>query len=111
MAIINVGKLIVQGSVHELLNSGNNRVKVDARPVERAAALARSLQFVSGVKEEDRCLEITIPLEQTWALNAALVAGGVEVHSLVPQRSLEEYFLSITEGTTEITSRGSVSVV
>ena len=32
------------------------------------------------------------------ALNAELVKGGVEVRSLIPQRSLEEYFLSLTGG-------------
>ncbi len=105
MAIINAGKLIVQGNVHDLLNAGNNRVKVDAHPVERATELIRDLRFVTGVRREDRWLEITMPLEQAGALNAALIAGGVEVRALVPQRSLEEYFLAITEGSTEITSR------
>jgi hypothetical protein len=33
-------------------------------------------------------------------LNRALVRGGVQVKALVPRRSLEEYFLSITEGQT-----------
>jgi len=105
MAIINAGKLIVQGNVHDLLNTGNNHVRVDARPVELATEIIKRLQFVTGVKQEDRFLEIGMPLEQTGALNGALVAGGVDVHALIPQRSLEEYFLSITEGATELTPR------
>jgi ABC-type multidrug transport system ATPase subunit len=105
MAIINAGKLIVQGNVHDLLNTGNNHVKVDARPVELATEIIKRLQFVTGVKQEDRFLEISMPLEQTGALNGALIAGGVDVHALIPQRSLEEYFLSITEGATELSPR------
>ena len=109
MAIINAGKLIVQGNVHELLNAGNNHVKVDARPVEKAIGIVQGLRFVNRVQRADQSLDINMPVEMTGALNAALVAAGIEVHALVPQRSLEEYFLSLTEGATELTPRNTLS--
>ena len=111
MAIINAGKLIVQGKVHELLQTGNNRVKVDARPVDRATEIIQGQHFVTGVSRGERFLEVSMPLEQASALNNVLVAGGVEVRALIPQRSLEEYFLSITEGASELTPRKTLSHV
>ncbi len=102
MAIINRGKLMVQGKVHDLLHAGDNTVKVDARPLDRAAEVVRSLSFVRSVEQEERVLRVSMPLDQTGALAAALVGAGVEVRALVPRRSLEEYFLSITEGATDI---------
>jgi ABC-type multidrug transport system ATPase subunit len=102
MAIINRGKLMVQGKVHDLLYARNNTVKVDARPMDKAVEVLRGLPFVNGVEQEEGVLRVSMPLERTGTLAAGLVAAGVEVRALVPQRSLEEYFLSITEGATDI---------
>jgi ABC-type multidrug transport system ATPase subunit len=102
MAIINRGKLMVQGKVHDLLHARNNTVKVDARPVDQAVEVLRGLPFVNGVEQEESVLRVSMPLERTGTLATALVEAGVEVRALVPQRSLEEYFLSITEGATDI---------
>jgi len=102
MAIINAGKLIVQGNVHELLHSGNNSVKIDAQPADRAREVMQGLAFVAGLEQDDRFMRVTLPIEKVAALIAALVVAGVDVRAVIPQRSLEEYFLSITEGATEI---------
>jgi len=43
-----------------------------------------------------------MPFDKTALLNAALVAAGVDVAALIPRRSLEAYFLSITEGASDV---------
>ena len=102
MAIINVGELVVQGRVQDLLNSGESVVGVDARPVDTAESLIRQQRFVRNITRSGITLEVSMPLEQVCTLNAALVGAGIEVNALIPRRSLEDYFLSITEGATDI---------
>ena len=96
MAIINNGSLVVQGSVAELLGAGSGKMEVEALPPGRALEILRSLPYVEeAVPEGDRIL-VRLPSAQAGAMNAALVGAGIEIRALVPRRSLEEYFLSIT---------------
>ena len=97
MAIIHEGKVVVQGSVQDLLSSGNNVVKIEARPIEKAISVIEGQRFVQGLKRDGQFLEVKMPLERINSLNVSLVNASVEVHALIPRRSLEEYFLSITE--------------
>ncbi len=102
MAIINRGSLVVQGRVRDLLDAAENFVSVDARPVERALAVLRGLSYVGAIRRKDGTLELTMRHAKTAELIARLVREGIEVHAVVPKRSLEEYFLSITEGMSEL---------
>jgi ABC-type multidrug transport system ATPase subunit len=102
MAIINMGELVTQGNVRALLNTGDSIVKVDARPKQQAYALISQQKYVKSVKQLNSVLEVSMPVEQVGALNALLVNAGIEVYSLIPRRTLEDYFLSITDGTTDI---------
>ncbi|MEK9136472.1 MAG: ATP-binding cassette domain-containing protein, partial [Bacteroidota bacterium] len=95
MAIINMGELVVQGKVKELLNSGETSIRLDVQPLEKALSVIGAQTYVRGLKRLDGLLEVNMPLDQVSALNALLVNSGIEVHSLIPRRSLEEYFLSI----------------
>ncbi|HEX9006848.1 MAG TPA: ABC transporter ATP-binding protein [Bacteroidota bacterium] len=96
MAIIHHGKLVVQGPVRELLSSAQMTVTLDARPLERARSVLSRLTFIQDVKEQAGLLILTMDSKDVPALARALVEDGVEVNALVPKRSLEEYFLSIT---------------
>jgi len=98
MAIINKGSLVVQGGVRELLGGENGSVRVRATPAGRALEIIRALPFARGVRSEGEDIVVEIPAERAGAMNTELVRGGVEVRSLIPQRSLEEYFLSLTGG-------------
>ena len=102
MAIINLGEMVVQGSVRELLSSGDITVKIDARPLQRAYDLIAQQRSVKDVRQANGILHVSMPGDDVAALNTLLVNAGVEVHSLVPRRSLEDYFLTITEGATDI---------
>ena len=96
MAIINNGSLVVQGSVSELLGAGTGTVHVIAVPAGRALEIIRSLPYVDGATLEQERIQVKIPAAHAGSMNAELVRAGIEVRALVPERSLEEYFLSIT---------------
>jgi len=98
MAIINRGSLVVQGRVRELLGGENGSVRVRATPVQRALEIIRALPYAGGAHAEEDEIVVELSADLAAAMNAELVRGGVEVRSLVPQRSLEEYFLSLTGG-------------
>lgn len=102
MAIINRGQLVVQGKVDELLNAAAGHVRIDARPIDLAVMVVRGQQFVKQVNQSGSLLDVDMPLEHAATLNTLLVQAGIEVRSFVPRRSLEDYFLSITEGATDI---------
>ncbi|MBM2839902.1 MAG: Bacitracin transporter ATP-binding protein [Bacteroidetes bacterium] len=102
MGIINMGELVIQGRVKELLDSGESTVKIVATPTPKAQELIRQQKFVKSLAVSNGVLEVSMPLGEVAALNTLLVRAGIEVSSLVPRRSLEDYFLSITEGATDI---------
>lgn len=105
MAIVNRGELLVQGSVRELLHAGGNIIRVDARPQENALPVIRALGFVQSAEIRDDQISVVMPVEQCAALNEALVRAGIAVHALAPKRSLEEYFLALTEGSSDVSPR------
>jgi len=47
-------------------------------------------------------IECSMSRDRVGELNRLLVLDNIPVHALVPKRSLEEYFLSITEGGSEL---------
>ncbi len=102
MAIINRGKLVVQGNVHDLLNVGACVVKIDATPLAKAKEVSNNHPSVESVNERDGVLEVKIPAEHISSLNTLLVSQGIQVKALIPKRSLEDYFLSITENASDI---------
>jgi ABC-type multidrug transport system ATPase subunit len=101
MAIINGGILAVQGGVRDLLNSSENSVRIEATPLAGALAVLQQLPFVRRCEQRNGSLEVKMPFEETARANAALVGAGIQVSALIPRRSLEEYFLTITEGASD----------
>jgi ABC-2 type transport system ATP-binding protein len=96
LAIINQGRLAAQGTVAELLSHRQLRVRFEVRPVHQARTLCADLGFISGITSEEDALECSLPLERTAEVTRLLVGAGVEVQAVIPKRSLEDYFLSIT---------------
>ncbi len=102
MAIINQGALVVQGNVAELLSAGPNLVRIDARPIDRAQAVLGSHRAVNGVSVDGGMLTCAVAREALPLVTKHLVDSGLDVHAVVPRRSLEEYFLAITEGASDV---------
>ena len=101
MAIINQGRLVVQGRVTELLASGENIVRIETSMVDNALAIIASSGLATSAHMDGTVIECSLPRERVADVNRLLVQANIPVHALVPKRSLEEYFLSITEGASE----------
>lgn len=97
MIIINKGTTRVQGSVDELLDATKLNVNFEVTNREKTLALINSSKWNEYLKSENRSkFNFSIEEEQIPLLNKYLVENEVEVKAIVPTRSLEEYFLSIT---------------
>lgn len=97
MVIINKGKVVVEGAVDELLNSGEMKVTVETADAEKARQLIETSVFKNYLKESASAkLHFQMKKEMVADLNHFLVTNGIAVSSIVPVRSLEAYFLNLT---------------
>jgi ABC-type multidrug transport system ATPase subunit len=102
MAVINRGELVVQGQVSELLAREATDYSIKVSPVDAALELIRNLSWAEVLSVEDGMLEIRIRSGYASELNRLLVTNRIEVSSFYPRRTLEDFFLKVTEGTSEI---------
>lgn len=101
MAVLNHGELVAQGDVSELLNGDRTYYSITATPREKALEILRKLDWVE-VAQADAAINVHIDSSRAAELNRILVTGGVEVSSFAARRTLEDYFLKITEGASEV---------
>lgn len=98
MAVINKGEMVVQGNVQDLLDQGEKYVFLRAGPKARVLSiLRRNKKMAAKFKEKGDGFEVTTDFVNIPNLTKALVNGGVKIHAIIPRRSLEDYFLSITD--------------
>jgi hypothetical protein len=67
-----------------------------------AVELLKSVPWAKILSAEKGKMEIRIEPGRSSELNRFLVTSHVEVFSFSPHRTLEDYFLKVTEGTSEI---------
>ena len=97
MAIINKGKLVVQGSVDELLRASANRILFNVEPRKKAFGVIKKIKSVRSASENSSGIIATVETKDIPAVVSKLVAAKCKVFSVEQQRSLEKYFLSVTE--------------
>jgi len=102
MAVIHHGELIAQGTVSELLDREATDFSIEVSPLALAVELLESLPWVKTLSAENGKMEVRVEPGRSPELNRFLVTNHVEVFSLSPHRTLEDYFLKVTEGTSEI---------
>ncbi|MHB8909411.1 MAG: ABC transporter ATP-binding protein [Syntrophales bacterium] len=98
MAIIHEGRLRIEGSVHDLLKKGPSALLVKT---DRLEALLRYLATDASCRSaaiRGDGVYVEIDLERVPELNRRLVEAGFAVSALVPERTLENYFLNLIEG-------------
>ncbi len=101
MAVIDKGEMVVQGEVQKLLDKGEQYIMLKAFPNElTAVTLRRNKKLVTKFSPKGDAFEVFVKFEDIPQLTKELVKAGVRIHAIIPRRSLEEYFLSITEGST-----------
>ncbi|MGO9487683.1 MAG: ABC transporter ATP-binding protein [Solirubrobacteraceae bacterium] len=100
-AIIDRGKVVVQGSMAELAAGGTPRHELilGVDDVDRALAALQASELVLEARRSDEGLRVVLTggVSSAAQLNAALVGAGIGVMRLEPVRqSLEQRFLEIT---------------
>lgn len=99
VAVIHRARLIAVGTTAEIeqMYGARPSLVVTCDDPVKAAAVARELDSVEEVTEQDDGIIVYAPQDAAGALNSALVLGGVTVSGLRPsQRTLEDIFLEIT---------------
>ena len=99
MIIINKGSKVVEGEVSQLLNSKILKVTIEVENVETAKKVLESTSWYKQIDSiSGKKISINMESKDIPEINKYLVEKGVMVSALVPVRSLEDYFLSITAG-------------
>ena len=97
MLIIDKGKKVVEGRTSELLNPDKIQVEILTDNKQRTLDIIKSTKWLGSLVDSSNG---SILLEMQKAnipdLNRLLVEQGVNIFSLRPKHSLEDFFLSIT---------------
>jgi ABC-2 type transport system ATP-binding protein len=103
VAIVNRGRVVAAGTLHDLLGDPAVRLRVTELPASAAIGLAR---FGTVTTDEQGWIVIRpVSPEQIPEVVAAIVAAGGRVHAVDPaRRSLEDLFLDLVRvaGTEEL---------
>jgi ABC-2 type transport system ATP-binding protein len=92
VAIINLGQIVREGAVQDLL-AGKSALRIEAQPLDKAAAVL-SERWMTATNEQH--LTVQAPREEIPHVIRRLVENGVDVYEVSNQRqSLEEYFLAV----------------
>jgi ABC-2 type transport system ATP-binding protein len=102
MAVINRGELIAQGSVSELLDQEPTDYSIQVSPYDSAIELIRELPWVQVLSSQREGMDVRVEEGRASELNRFLVTKGMDVVSFYPHRTLEDFFLKITKGKTEL---------
>ena len=102
VGIIDRGRLVVQGSVEQIMQRMTGRIVVRIRvlrDMDRAISLLKEQPMVTGVVEEDQELEVACngSEEDLWQLLRVLVSSDVPVVSFRQMEgNLEQIFMEVT---------------
>lgn len=100
VAILKQGRMIAQGTVAELLRRGQGVQVRIAGDAARAAAVLRTVPWISAIDQRDDLLLIDAPSSRTADINAILTRQDILVAEIRAQEgNLETFFLEITAAT------------
>jgi ABC-type multidrug transport system ATPase subunit len=98
MIIIDKGKALVEGNVQELVNSQDRQVAFVLSDVDAGLALLNETIWTDRIiKSNHERIYFKINKDEIPELNNFLVEHKMEIFAIEPVRSLEEFFLQITE--------------
>ncbi len=101
MIIINKGKALVEGSVTELLLNREHRVSISVENPEYTRNILMNSDWENNLKSSDgKKFNFLLSREEISLLTTFLSGAGSQVFSIEPVRSLEDFFLQITENET-----------
>lgn len=98
MVIINKGKTISEGYVGDLLNTAQMQITFEVNDGPKAvSALQESTLPVRISSASDTRLIVFVDKAEISAVSRFLFEHGIEISAMIPARSLEEYFLKLTD--------------
>ncbi len=98
MIIINKGSTVIEGEVKDLLNAADLKVTFEVNDPPKAKILLQDKIWFSKLDSViDNKLIFNITTDEIPPLNRYFVENAIDVKAIVPKRSLEEFFLNITE--------------
>jgi len=99
MIIISKGTAQVEGTVEELLKSEKVVVTFEVDKIEDAIRTVNESKWKENFKSTSKSeINFELTKNEIAMLNKYLIEKGILVSAVVPVRSLEDYFLRITEG-------------
>lgn len=99
MIIINKGSTQVEGTVEELLKTDKVKVTFEIDKIEDALRLVNESSWQHSFKSTSKSeMNFELTKNEITELNKYLIEKGFAVSAIVPVRSLEDFFLKITEG-------------
>lgn len=96
MLIIHKGKKVVEGNVAELLDPSKSLVQIETNDNSAAREKLRQTKWATFLQHNTGKLQLKMNKQDVPQLIAGLVAMQVQVISVNPIHSLEDYFLSLT---------------
>jgi ABC-2 type transport system ATP-binding protein len=96
IAILNLGRVVVQGRVADLLDTGDV-LEVRVAPVDDAERTLRAVPWISSLTRDGDRLLVAAPAGHAADVTRVLAEQHLYVSALRPrERSLEQYFLDVT---------------
>ncbi|MBK7632712.1 MAG: ABC transporter ATP-binding protein [Ignavibacteriales bacterium] len=98
MIIINKGTTKVEGYVNDLLNAKKLKVSFEVDDEEKTIQLIELSAWKNKLEDKAKTIFMfSLENNEIADLNKYLVENGIAVSAVVPTRSLEDYFLKITD--------------
>lgn len=98
MIIIDKGKTIVEGEVESLLKSSNLHTIFSVDDAEKAIGILKNSELnISAEHQTDSRILVSVEKVNIPFVIQSLSNNGINIYSVVPSNSLEDYFLSLTD--------------
>lgn len=98
MVIINKGKTLIEGSVKELLNNNTDSITIQFKTLSDINIILSNSEFSKNIFNiSNTNLNMELDEAKIPELIKLLVENKVEIYSVERKKSLEDYFLKITE--------------
>lgn len=98
MTIINKGSTKVEGYVKDLLNAKKLKVSFEVNDEEKTTSLLNLSDWIHKLEYQAKnVFMFSLENDEIADLNKYLIENGIAVSAVIPTRSLEDYFLKITD--------------
>jgi ABC-type multidrug transport system ATPase subunit len=96
MLIIHEGKAIAEGRVSDLLQTYEPKVRLKVSDVGKSSILLKKAGFEHELIDKDQDILCHAMDHQIAEINRLLIKNNIDVSAIIPERSLEDYFISLT---------------